>query len=54
LLDVPNLVLTPHVAGMTPEVVEAGLDLSVKNIQEFLAGRDWGQGPRAQVGYPSP
>jgi len=33
-----NVVLTPHSAGVTPEVLEAGLQLSVDNIFSFLAG----------------
>jgi D-3-phosphoglycerate dehydrogenase len=36
LLAQPNVVLTPHVAGMTREVIEGGLDLAVRNIQAFL------------------
>jgi len=35
----PNVVLTPHNAGITPEALEAGLRMSVENIWDFLAGR---------------
>jgi D-3-phosphoglycerate dehydrogenase len=42
-----NVVLTPHSAGVTPEVLEAGLQLSVDNIWDFLAGR-----PQHQVAGP--
>jgi D-3-phosphoglycerate dehydrogenase len=38
LLGLPNVVLTPHVAGNTREVIEAGLDLAVRNVREFLGG----------------
>lgn len=31
-------VLTPHCAGVTPEVLEAGLALSIENVFSFLAG----------------
>lgn len=31
-------VLTPHCAGITPEVLEAGLALSIENVFSFLAG----------------
>jgi D-3-phosphoglycerate dehydrogenase len=34
-----NVVLTPHSAGVTPEALEAGLQRSVDNIWDFLAGR---------------
>ncbi|MDA0999763.1 MAG: phosphoglycerate dehydrogenase [bacterium] len=34
----PNLVLSPHNAGITPEVTEAGLRLAVENIALFLKG----------------
>lgn len=34
-----NVVLTPHSAGVTPEALEAGLELSIENIWNFLDGR---------------
>lgn len=36
----PNVVITPHCAGVTPEALEAGIRMSVKNIWAFLAGRN--------------
>ena len=39
LLALPNVVITPHCAGITPEALEAGLRMAVENIWEFLAGR---------------
>ncbi|MBL8213786.1 MAG: phosphoglycerate dehydrogenase [Bryobacterales bacterium] len=36
LLD--NVVLTPHCAGITPEVLEAGLALSINNLWSYYAG----------------
>ena len=39
LAKLPNVVLTPHCAGITPEALEAGLRMAVENIWQFLAGR---------------
>jgi D-3-phosphoglycerate dehydrogenase len=39
LLAIPNVVLTPHAAGITPEATEAGLALAIENVVSFLAGR---------------
>ncbi|MBM3737970.1 MAG: hypothetical protein FJW39_19490 [Acidobacteria bacterium] len=38
LTELPNVVLSPHCAGITPEVLEAGLALSLENVERFLAG----------------
>jgi len=35
----PNVVITPHCAGITPEALEAGLRMAVENIWAFLDGR---------------
>ena len=37
LLQLPNVVLTPHNAGSTPEVIDRGLHQAVENIRVFLA-----------------
>jgi D-3-phosphoglycerate dehydrogenase / 2-oxoglutarate reductase len=37
--SLPNVVLTPHAAGITPEATEAGLALAIENVFAFLAGR---------------
>jgi D-3-phosphoglycerate dehydrogenase len=39
ILTLPNVVLSPHNAGQTPEVVRDGLVRAVENIQNFLQGR---------------
>jgi D-3-phosphoglycerate dehydrogenase len=38
LLGLDNVVLTPHNAGQTPEVVRDGLLRAVKNVENFLKG----------------
>lgn len=38
ITKLPNVVLTPHSAGITPEALEAGLQLAVSNVASFLAG----------------
>ncbi|MBL8234703.1 MAG: hydroxyacid dehydrogenase, partial [Bryobacterales bacterium] len=38
LTRMDNVVLTPHSAGITPEVLEAGLALSIENVWSYYAG----------------
>jgi len=38
LTMLPNVLLTPHAAGMTPEVIQIGLAMAVENIENFLQG----------------
>ncbi|MEI8188139.1 MAG: phosphoglycerate dehydrogenase [candidate division NC10 bacterium] len=38
LLGLPNVLLTPHAAGMTPEVIQNGLAMAVDNVERFLKG----------------
>jgi D-3-phosphoglycerate dehydrogenase len=39
ILGLPNVVLTPHNAGQTPEVIRDGLLRAVANVEGFLAGK---------------
>jgi D-3-phosphoglycerate dehydrogenase len=39
ILTLSNVVLSPHNAGQTPEVIRDGLLRAVENIQNFLQGR---------------
>lgn len=38
LTKLDNVALTPHSAGITPEALEAGLQMAVGNVWSFLAG----------------
>jgi D-3-phosphoglycerate dehydrogenase len=37
-LTLPNVVLSPHAAGITPETTEAGLAMAIDNVFAFMAG----------------
>ena len=47
ITGLPNVVLTPHNAGMTPEAVSNGLMMAVESVESFLAGK--GIAPEYQV-----
>ncbi|HEU5283541.1 MAG TPA: NAD(P)-dependent oxidoreductase [Burkholderiales bacterium] len=49
ILALPNIVLSPHNAGQTPEVVRDGLMRAVENIENFLRGRPTGVVPTGVV-----
>ena len=38
LKKLKNVILSPHNAGITPEVTKAGLELTVQNIEKFFEG----------------
>ena len=39
LLDLPNVVITPHIAGRSPEAIQGSVSLVLDNLQAFFAGR---------------
>jgi len=48
ILSLPNVVLSPHNGGQTPEVIRDGLLRAVENVEHFLQGK-----PRDVVVAPS-
>ena len=42
ILGLPNVVLSPHNSGQTPEVVRDGMLRAVQNIENFLKGEPSG------------
>lgn len=41
LIKAKNILITPHIAGATEEVVQIGTDMAIYHIREFLANRMW-------------
>jgi phosphoglycerate dehydrogenase-like enzyme len=39
VLSLPNVVMSPHNAGQTPEVIRDGLLAAVQNAENFLKGK---------------
>ena len=39
LTQLPNVVLTAHSAGVTPEALEAGLQMAVDNVFDWMSGQ---------------
>lgn len=39
LTQLDNVVLTPHAAGITPEAVEAGLQMAIQNVWDYFSGK---------------
>jgi len=39
LLAIPSVVLSPHNAGQTPEVIRDGLLRAIENVENYLAGK---------------
>lgn len=41
LIHGKNLILTPHIAGATDEVIQTGTDMAIYHIREFLTNEEW-------------
>jgi len=38
LWSLPNVIITPHVSGISPKLMDAVVDLFVENLQRYQAG----------------
>jgi phosphoglycerate dehydrogenase-like enzyme len=52
LWHLPNVILTPHVAGVTPRYFERALELFTDNLERYLAGRPVRNLVDPALGYP--
>jgi len=52
LWQLPNVLVTPHVAGVTPHYFQRALALFVENLERFLAGRPLRNLVDPALGYP--
>jgi phosphoglycerate dehydrogenase-like enzyme len=52
LWHLPNVIVTPHVAGVTPRYFERALELFVDNLERYLAGRPVRNLVDPALGYP--
>jgi len=52
LWRLPNVILTPHVAGATPRYLERALVLFMENLEHYLAGRPLRNRVDNALGYP--
>lgn len=47
LIELDNLLITPHLAGWSPEATQAQLDLVLANLDGFFSGK--GRSPRCDL-----
>jgi len=49
--DTPNVIISPHVAGVTPEVVAGARQILEENLSRFLTGKPFLNVPDKRAGY---
>ena len=54
LWNVPNLVITPHCAGLSPQRMKQMADFFIANLQRYLDGQPLANLVNQQLGYPVP
>ena len=53
LWTLPNVILTPHVAGATPSYFDRALELFIDNLERYLGGRPLRNAVDKELGYPT-
>lgn len=53
LWSLPNVILTPHVSGVTPHYFERALELFAENLDRYLAGKPLRNAISQELGYPA-
>src|SRR6185295_553785 len=53
LWSLPNVILTPHVSGVTPHYFERTLELFSENLDRYLAGKPLRNAITQELGYPA-
>ena len=51
LWDAPNLIISPHASGTTPQIAEGRREIFVENLRRFLAGEPFLNVPDLRAGY---
>jgi phosphoglycerate dehydrogenase-like enzyme len=51
LWQLPNVILTPHIAGYSPQIPKRHLGLLLDNVRRFATGQPLRNGVDKRLGY---